>query len=127
MKVNTFYKQKRKKQKSEKKKAEHGISKGFKEIQRSCPLWTRSLQRRWNEAEQDMKGIGEGRGKNQEKGMGAEQLELVEYRLGQWEKQGRKSKVGEDSTMVRTKIKTAELRGQKGWQQETRSYLDGRK
>lgn len=39
MKVNTFYKQKRKKKKSEKKKAEHGISKeGFKEIQRSCPL-----------------------------------------------------------------------------------------
>lgn len=31
----------------------------------------------------NMKGIGEGRGKNQEGGMGAEQLELVEYRLGQ--------------------------------------------
>lgn len=36
----------------------------------------------------NMKGIGEGRGKNQEEGMGAEQMELVEYRLGQWEKQG---------------------------------------
>lgn len=31
----------------------------------------------------NMKGIGEGQGKNQEEGMGAEQLELVEYTLGQ--------------------------------------------
>lgn len=31
----------------------------------------------------NMKGIGEGRGKNQEDGMEAEQLELVKYRLRQ--------------------------------------------
>lgn len=82
MKVNTFYKQKRKKEKWEE---ESWTWYKLRRIQRNSKKLSSLNSRPSN---MNMKGIGEGRGKNQEEGMGAEQLELVEYRLGQWEEQG---------------------------------------